>query len=73
MQLGFLFVFRRDEIKQLVPNLVFEEDFGALHFKAAMEEVEGNFLVCLKLLQTIDRELVLQQKLFLDFFDELFG
>lgn len=39
VQLGLLVSLRGYEVHDLSPDLVFEEDFGALHLEASMQEV----------------------------------
>ena len=64
VELGLL-VLRGNQPKQFAPDLVFEQDFGALHFEAGLQQLEGDFLVGRKLLEVLDCELVLQQELLL--------
>ena len=44
VQLGLL-TFGGDEIEKLLPDLVFEEDFCALHLETCVEEIQRNLLV----------------------------
>jgi hypothetical protein len=49
-----------DQVDKLVPNVIFGQDLGALHFKACMQEFHWDLLVCGKLVNLFNVKLILE-------------
>lgn len=68
MKFRFLVSFCRNKIKQIVPNLVFEKNFCAFHLKTDLKYIQVNLLVGWKLIEILNKKLMLYKKLFLYLF-----
>lgn len=70
MKLGFFLGLLRDHVEKIVPYLVLEEDFCALHFEANVKDLKIDLLIRGELIEAFDGKLEFQEELLLDFLDE---